>query len=84
MSMHAFESRDDALKFAGVTAKFTITLAFPGGQEPPPAGFAAVLPDEIKWQPEAGLPGVQVAVLLGDPDKQVPIVMRVSFRPTRT
>jgi hypothetical protein len=84
VSMHAFESRDDALKFAGVTAKFTITLAFPGGQEPPPAGFAAVLPDEIKWQPEAGLPGVQVAVLLGDPDKQVPIVMRVSFRPTRT
>jgi len=64
VSMHAFASRGDALKFAGVTAKFTIVLTSPGGQEPPPTGFAAVLPDEIKWQPEAGLPGVQVAILL--------------------
>ena len=81
VSMHAFESRDDALKFAGVTAKFTIVLTSPGGQEPPPTGFAAVLPDEIKWQPEAGLPGVQVAILLRDPDKQVPIVTRVKLPP---
>jgi len=79
VAMHAFASRNDALKFAGVTAKFVLT--FQRWQEARPAGFTAILPDEIKWQPEPGLPGVQVATLLGDPDKQVPIVTRVKLPP---
>jgi len=40
-------------------------------------GFVKVLPSEIKWTPEPAAPGVELAILLGDPNKQGPFVVRV-------
>jgi Aspartyl protease len=42
-----------------------------------PSGFAKVLPSDIKWIAEPAAPGVEVAILLGDPAKPGPFVVRV-------
>lgn len=42
-----------------------------------PEGFAQVQPADIKWLPSKIVPGGQVAILLGDPDKSGPLVVRV-------
>jgi hypothetical protein len=42
-----------------------------------PSGFAKVLPSDIQWIPEPAVPGVEVAMLLGDPGKPGPFVVRV-------
>jgi len=40
-------------------------------------GFAKVLPSEIEWIPEPTAPGVELALLLGNPEKPGPFVVRV-------
>jgi quercetin dioxygenase-like cupin family protein len=44
-----------------------------------PAGFAVTLPDSIKWAPNPAAPGVVNAVLLGNPGKPEPYVVRAKF-----
>ena len=42
-----------------------------------PEGFKQALPGDIKWVPSDVVPGGQNAILLGDPDKPGPLVVRV-------
>jgi hypothetical protein len=42
-----------------------------------PEGFRQVLPGDIKWLPSEIVPGGQVVILLGDPDKPGPLVVRI-------
>jgi quercetin dioxygenase-like cupin family protein len=42
-------------------------------------GFVAALPGEIRWTPEPQAPGAALAILLGDPEKPGPFVVRVRF-----
>ena len=44
-----------------------------------PAGFAATLPDSIKWASNPAAPGVVNAVLLGSPGKPESYVVRAKF-----
>ena len=44
-----------------------------------PAGFAVTLPDSIKWAPNPANPGTVTAVLLGNPGKPEPYVVRVKL-----
>jgi quercetin dioxygenase-like cupin family protein len=44
-------------------------------------GFEKVLPSEIRWIPEPAAPGVELAILLGNPDKPGPFVVRVRLPP---
>jgi quercetin dioxygenase-like cupin family protein len=46
-----------------------------------PPGFAQVLPSAIEWIPSPVVPGTYRAVLLGNPDKAGPFVMRVKVPP---
>jgi len=43
----------------------------------PVPGFVKVLPSDINWIPEPAAPGVELAILLGDPGKPGPFVVRV-------
>ncbi len=44
-------------------------------------GFVGVFPEEIKWSPDAVVPGADAAILLGNPDEPVPFVVRVRLPP---
>lgn len=46
-----------------------------------PEGFTQVQPADIKWLPSKIVPGGQVAILLGDPDKSGPLVVRIKLPP---
>jgi hypothetical protein len=46
-----------------------------------PQGFAKIVPSEIKWMQHPAVSGAQVAVLLGDPAKPGPFVIRVKLPP---
>ncbi len=46
-----------------------------------PAGFVQVVPSTIRWRPSPAVPGSYVAVLLGDPQKAGPFVIRVKLVP---
>jgi quercetin dioxygenase-like cupin family protein len=47
----------------------------------PPAGFIQVLPPDIKWVNNPVVPGGQTAILLGDPKKALPLVIRIKLPP---
>lgn len=66
-------------------AALTISLAvgfsaIPASAEDKP-GFIRVTPSEIRWIPIPGGQGAKFAVLLGDPNRPVPYVIRVMFPP---
>jgi hypothetical protein len=65
------------LSLAGATASVPASAVPPPQDEPP--GFMKVLPSEIKWIPDSAEP-VDSAILLGDPRKHGPFVIRVRFR----
>jgi quercetin dioxygenase-like cupin family protein len=64
------------LTMAGVM--FTATWANAEGD---PAGHSFVVPADLKWVPNPALPGAATAVLVGDPKKPGPYVMRIKFPP---
>lgn len=43
--------------------------------------FQQVLPGDIKWMPSKIVPNGQVAILIGDPEKPGPLVVRVKLPP---
>lgn len=45
------------------------------------AGFVRLTPEEIRWQPVPGSPGVQMATIAGDPASHGVYVQRVRFPP---
>ena len=44
-------------------------------------GFIRIKPDNIKWASAPGMPGLQTALLAGDPSKPGLYVLRVKFAP---
>jgi quercetin dioxygenase-like cupin family protein len=67
------------MKHAALTAlagALGLTLAAPAAPE-----FVRVTPEGLHWTDVAGSPGVQQAVLFGDPDKPGPYTVRVRFPP---
>jgi quercetin dioxygenase-like cupin family protein len=46
-----------------------------------PAGFSQALPGTIKWTAHPVVSGAQIAILVGDPTKAGPFVMRVRLPP---
>jgi hypothetical protein len=44
-----------------------------------PFGFVGVLPEKIQWIDNPRVPGVQAAVLSGDPEKSGPFIIRVKL-----
>ena len=46
-----------------------------------PKAFKYTLPDDIKWEPAAGLPGAETAVLAGDPSKPGLYIVVNRFHP---
>lgn len=62
----------------------SVTLGL-GGVSPAladaPDGHVLLSPDKVKWVDNPALPGAQTAVLLGNPKKPGPYVMRVKFPP---
>jgi quercetin dioxygenase-like cupin family protein len=59
----------------------TSTLLTADAQQPADAGFVIVRPEEIKWQAAPDIPGLQTAVISGDPSKPGLYVLRVKFPP---
>lgn len=49
--------------------------------EADPPGFVQVLRRDIKWLPHPAVPNGQMAILIGDPDKAEPVVLRVRYPP---
>jgi hypothetical protein len=47
----------------------------------PPPGFVEVNADRVPWQPRPSMPGVDIAILLGEPREPGPLVVRVRFPP---
>ena len=45
------------------------------------AGFVRMRPDDVQWRPVAGSPGVEQAVIAGDPKATGLYVIRVKFPP---
>src|SRR5262245_28404369 len=60
---------------------FVVVAQLAGVSPDEPSGFAQVLPSSIKWIPSPVVPGTYHAVLLGNPDKPGPFVMRVKAPP---
>jgi hypothetical protein len=60
-----------------------VTLALASGAlvraEEAPAGFVSVFRRDIKWLPHPAVPNGQMAILIGDPDKAGPVVLRVRY-----
>jgi quercetin dioxygenase-like cupin family protein len=46
-----------------------------------PEGFSRVLVNEITWLPNPAVRGGELAILLGDPNRSGPLVVRVKFAP---
>lgn len=44
-----------------------------------PAGFVEVNADHVPWKARPAMPGVEIAVLLGEPREAGPLVVRVRF-----
>jgi uncharacterized RmlC-like cupin family protein len=57
-----------------------LAVSRPGEQaQGAPTGFIGVLPQSIDWHPDPTVRGLQVAVLVGAPDKSGPLVLRVKL-----
>jgi quercetin dioxygenase-like cupin family protein len=69
-------------RWIGAVAVAATVLAAPAAraQDEPP-GFVQILRSEIKWVPHPAVRGAQIAVLLGDPAKAGPFVIRVRLPP---
>lgn len=61
------------LLLAGISGCALLTRQFP------PADFHPVLPQEIRWRPHPIVTGAEFAVLVGDPAKAEPTVVRMRF-----
>jgi quercetin dioxygenase-like cupin family protein len=48
-----------------------------------PAGFVEVTADQVPWQSRPSLPGTEIAILLGEPGKPGPLVVRVRMPPNQ-
>ena len=59
----------------------TLLAADPQNTSKTGDGFVIVRPEEIRWQPAADIPGLQTAVISGDPSKPGLYVLRVKFPP---
>jgi quercetin dioxygenase-like cupin family protein len=46
-----------------------------------PDGYVEVKASDVKWSPHPTVKGAQLAVLVGDPTKPGPLVMRIKFPP---
>jgi quercetin dioxygenase-like cupin family protein len=49
----------------------------------PPQGYVEVHADRIPWQSRPSLPGTEIAILLGEPSKPGPLVVRVRMPPNQ-
>jgi len=56
-----------------------LAVAYTGLAQNTPAGSVVITPDKLTWKPNARVPGVDAADLLGQADKQGPYVQRVKF-----
>jgi hypothetical protein len=56
-----------------------LALAYTGLAQNTPAGSVVITPDKLTWKPNARVPGVDAADLLGQADKQGPYVQRIKF-----
>jgi quercetin dioxygenase-like cupin family protein len=63
----------------GLAASLALTSAAASSAEP--ARFQRISPEQVNWQEMADAPGVQDAVLAGDPSKPGLYVIRVRFPP---
>jgi quercetin dioxygenase-like cupin family protein len=63
------------------TLLIALALSVPGSssstQQREPLDFVEVLPQNIRWAPNPAVPGSSVAILVGDPNKPGPLVVRV-------
>src|SRR3954467_3056866 len=46
-----------------------------------PPGFTERRPDDVQWRPNPAVAGGQLAVLVGDPTKEGPLVIRITMPP---
>jgi len=71
-----------ALRHAAALAiSLTVGLGAVAASAEDKPGFIRVTPSEIRWIPIPGGLGAKFAVLLGDPNKPAPYVIRVMFPP---
>jgi len=68
-----------AFVFAILAAALAVQSS--GGAEPDPSVLAYTLPADLPWKQSAEFPGLQTAVLSGDPGKPGPYVTRNRFAP---
>ena len=66
---------------AALAISLTVGLAASAASAEDKPGFIRLTPSEIRWIPIPGGQGAKFAVLLGDPSKPVPYVIRVMFPP---
>jgi quercetin dioxygenase-like cupin family protein len=74
------------MMFSGKAMSVAVILAgLTGGSmalaEGDPAGHMVLAPTDLKWKPNPLVQGSEQAVLLGDPKKAGPYVMRIKFPP---
>lgn len=66
--------------FVFLPLSLAVSSSVEQAQNPPPR-FVRVLPQDIRWLPNPAVPGGQVAVLVGAPNKPGPLVVRVKLPP---
>ncbi len=67
-----------SLKAPACVAALVVAGTVAAGEDP---GFVKMRPDEVPWRTDPSTPGVQTAVLAGDPAGSGFYVMRVRFPP---
>ena len=60
---------------------FAAVSAFARQTQALPPGFTDGRPDGIQWRPNPAVTGAQLAVLVGDPTKEGPLVIRIMMPP---
>jgi quercetin dioxygenase-like cupin family protein len=74
-------TRTSAQRWILVFAAIAGASAFASQTSDLPNGFIERRADQVEWRPNPAVAGGQIAVLVGDPAKQGPLVLRIKMPP---